>query len=455
MDAGGLVVGAQTRHVPAPLVSAGAVDTGPGRRRLLPSSSPRSLPSSPRRTPRMPSPRGGGSPLSGKASPAATAELPAPRSHPFGVEHAGRYKSLRLLGRGSFGTVTLVKDVRDGRLFALKRIRSTSDSSMKHTRDEIEIMQRIEHHPNVVHLVDVFMSAGAAEVCLLMTYCDSGDLAQLLSAKHRERGRVSEPQALSWAAQIAFALDHLRRHQLVHRDLKPENVMLSDHQTVARIADFGLAVHVADPDASLRAEVGTPLYTSPEIFGNEQYDYSTDMWSFGVVLYETLALEVPFRGDTNQQLAVALLEGTPADLPSCYSFAMHDLVASMLRRDPAQRPTPRQLLVAPIMRVHVDRFMGNYGPAHVDMRTRRAHIRSLKTQLQAAVAGRAGGDVSDAAAGGEAAEAVWAKLVVWEARADMHSAVHSRGSPCPTRTRCRPTPRRRPGRGHCAGRRRR
>ena len=368
-------------------------------RRLLQS------PRRPNKANRKPSPRGGDLPQTGGK---LAAEQHSPRSQPFDVEPAGRFKSLRLLGRGSFGTVTLVKDVRDRKLFALKRIRNTSDSKQKHTRDEIEVMQKLEHHPSIVHLVDVFMNSGKTEVCLLMTYCDSGDLAQMINGKNKDGGRVSEQQALSWAVQLAFALDHLRRHQLVHRDLKPENVMLSDHQAIARIADFGLAVHMSDPDAGLQAEVGTPLYTSPEIFGNERYSYSTDMWSFGVVLYETLALELPFRGDTNQELAAALLEGSPNDLPDCYSFGAHDLVQSMLRRDPAHRPTPQAVLTNPCIRAHVDRFMMHYHPAHVDMRTRRAHIRSLKTQLEAAGAEaerRAGGEGEEESGGGAGATA--------------------------------------------------
>ena len=197
-------------------------------------------------------------------------------------------------------------------------------------------------HPNICTLLDVGEDGSA--IFLVMEYVDGATLAQRL-----EDGPLPVPVALRTAVQIADALDHAHRHGVVHRDLKPGNIMLT--RDSVKLLDFGLAKlkerdEQVPTDATKSALtdadiiVGTVPYMAPEQIEGHEVDARTDIFSFGVVLYEMLCGRRPFAGDSRASLMAAIVAAEPPTLLSLQPRTpapLDRLILRCLAKDPDDR----------------------------------------------------------------------------------------------------------------------
>lgn len=238
------------------------------------------------------------------------AETVSYRSARGPVEYIGRYRIIRVIGRGGFGTVHLAHDGELDRLVAVKvphpeRIREPADLEAYHR--EARLHAAIDH-PHVVPIYDVGRSEAAPfyAVSKFVPGMNLGDRLRQVRPDHRT--------AASWVATIANALDHIHNQNLIHRDVKPRNVMIgSDGQPY--LMDFGLAkVRLASAAAGQIGVVGTPGYMSPEQARGDGalVDHRADIYSLGVVLYELLTGHRPFHGTPTEILhQTQSIEATP------------------------------------------------------------------------------------------------------------------------------------------------
>ena len=125
-------------------------------------------------------------------------------------------------------------------------------------------------------------------------YAEGGDLFELIKRCSKERAYL--PEALVWRylQQIAQGLKYLHDHQIVHRDVKGANILLSKDRAVAMVGDMN--VSKIAKSKFLFTQTGTPYYASPEVWKDEPYDFRSDIWSLGCLIYELCALVPPFRG---------------------------------------------------------------------------------------------------------------------------------------------------------------
>jgi eukaryotic-like serine/threonine-protein kinase len=253
----------------------------------------------------------------------------------------GPYEILSLIGSGGMGEVYRARDPRLDRAVAIKVLRSPHGASyaqLERFQREARSLARISH-PHICTLHDVGEHDGVA--FLVMELLEGETLAERL-----ERGTIPLGETLAIAVQIAAALDALHKKGIVHRDLKPANVMLTPGG--AKLLDFGLAkLREREYDSDLQPTksavltdqgslLGTLPYMAPEQIEGHEVDARTDIFSFGVGLYEMIAGRRPFTGETRGLIIAAIVGAEPPPLVSLQRATprtLQRLVARCLAKD--------------------------------------------------------------------------------------------------------------------------
>jgi len=235
----------------------------------------------------------------------------------------GRYKIISTLGTGGMGEVYLAHDTRLGRKIALKLLptHSTTDKDRLRRFEQEAHAASTLSHPNVCVIHEVGETEDDRHY-IAMEYVDGVTLRQHMTAT-----RLQLSEALDVAVQVASGLVAAHEVGVMHRDIKPENIMLRRDGYV-KVLDFGLAkltekdaTDVAPAGAQLKTDtgvvMGTSRYMSPEQARGLAVDARTDICSLGVVLYEMVTGEAPFKGETTSDVIVSILDREPQPLEHC------------------------------------------------------------------------------------------------------------------------------------------
>lgn len=258
-----------------------------------------------------------------------------------------QYKRLKELGTGAFGSAFLVQKRDDkGILHVAKSIRlpSLSQQEREAALREAECLKKVSH-PNVIAYIGCFLEE--KKLHIIMEYADRGDLGQKILRRREESRPISESTILRYFVQLAGALEHIHFLNILHRDVKPMNIFLVGREEQVKLGDFGIARVLDSQTQGAQTQIGTPHYLPPEVINNEKYSTSAELWSFGVVLYELMALHVPFHGATLPAVAMRICGASPAPLPTSFSRVLRETVLELLDKEPARRPTLRHLLRQP------------------------------------------------------------------------------------------------------------
>ena len=250
----------------------------------------------------------------------------------------------RKIGAGGMSEVYLAARERDGMPVVLKVLHASGKAASEHLSrfsQEYALLSRIEH-PNVIRIYDQGFSDDHAYIA--MEYFEQGDLrAEIESGMSRQR-------VLAIIAQVARALAAIHARGIIHRDLKPENIMRRPDGSVA-LADFGIAKSMLQADNMALTPsrhgdvVGTPYYLSPEQATGQAITPSSDLYSLGVMMFEMLAGERPFRAESlDLLLARHMMEPTPL-LPQAH-VALQPVVDRLMAKRPQDRYESAQALLA-------------------------------------------------------------------------------------------------------------
>jgi serine/threonine-protein kinase len=248
----------------------------------------------------------------------------------------GRYQVRSRIARGGMATVYLATDLRLERRVAVKVMHGhLADDSQYKARfiQEARSAARLAH-PNVVNVYDQGQDADTAY--LVMEYLPGITLRELLS-EHRI---LTTTQAMDILAAVLSGLAAAHRNGIVHRDLKPENILLADDGRI-KISDFGLARAAHANTATGNALLGTIAYLSPELVTRGIADTRSDIYALGIMLYEMLAGEQPFKGEQAFQIAQQHANDTvptPSSKNPRVPAELDELVLWATARDPDQRP---------------------------------------------------------------------------------------------------------------------
>ncbi|KAJ6799506.1 serine/threonine-protein kinase PEPKR2 [Iris pallida] len=242
------------------------------------------------------------------------------------------------IGRGKFGSVRLCRSKSTGEEFACKTLKKNGEESVHR---EMEIMQHLSGHPNVVALKAVFEDSDSFH--LVMELCGGGRLLDQMT----KEGRYSEQKAANLIKELASVIRYCHEMGVVHRDIKPENILLTASGKM-KLADFGLAVRVANGQR-LSGIAGSPAYVAPEVLSGH-YSEKVDVWGAGVLLHALLVGVLPFQGDSRDAVFEAIKNvqlNFHSGMWESISELGRDLLGRMLNRDVTRRMTANEILRHP------------------------------------------------------------------------------------------------------------
>lgn len=239
---------------------------------------------------------------------------------------------LKMIGKGSYGKVLLVKKNDTEEVFAMKMLKKdyiARRNQIEHTRTERSILEKV-NHPYIVKLRYAFQNP--KKLYFVLEYCPGGELFFHLS----RAGKFEEPRALFYAACVVLALEHLHRINVVYRDLKPENILI-DSQGYAKITDFGLSKENIMDNASARTFCGTPEYLAPEVLARQGHGKAVDWWSLGALIFEMLTGLPPFYNAKDRERMFQDIMQSEVRFPAYISANARSLLEQLFVKDPAAR----------------------------------------------------------------------------------------------------------------------
>ena len=248
----------------------------------------------------------------------------------------------KILGKGAFGRVQLVKRKVDGIIYAMKSIKMVqlSEKEKENSLNEIRILASLSHK-NIIGYKDAFYDEGTKTLNIVMEFADDGDISSKIKYNLKNNLHFRENIIWEYLIQILEGLNYLHEKKIIHRDLKSANIFLMKDNTV-KIGD--LNVSKINKQGMAYTQTGTPYYASPEIWLDQPYDYKSDIWSLGCILYELCELRPPFRGTSLKNLCINIQKGLYNPIPDYYSNELKTIINMMLQKDPNNRPTTGQLL---------------------------------------------------------------------------------------------------------------
>src|SRR5579859_7809126 len=252
------------------------------------------------------------------------------------IQTVGRYEITGELGRGAMGVVYKAMDPTIGRTVALKTMRLDV-----HGLDAQEMVRRFQNearaagvlnHPNIVTIYDAGEQDGIFYIA--MEFIEGTTLHELLA----EQRILPADQVIQYSRQICRGLDYAQSHGIVHRDIKPANIMITANGTV-KIMDFGIAKSGGSMTSTGQV-LGTPNYMSPEQVKGRPLDGRSDLFSFGVILYEMITGEKPFGGDNITTIIYKIVNEEPIpprELNAEIHHGLNRVILKALAKTPQDR----------------------------------------------------------------------------------------------------------------------
>lgn len=255
----------------------------------------------------------------------------------IGSKMINQYVHLGKIGAGSYGKVVLYRNIKDGKLYAVKVLNKPymlkvrvvrSETAMTDVLREVSLMKMLDH-PNIVNLIEVIDDPNTDKFYMVLEYVDGKMVC--------DKG-LGEATSRKYLRDIISGLMYLHAHNIIHGDIKPDNLLVTSTGNV-KIGDFSVSQIFEDDDDMLWRSPGTPVFTAPECCqGSAYHGRAADTWAVGVTLYCMITGCYPFLGDTLQETYDKIVND-PVEITDGMSPELADLLQRLLCKDPSERIT--------------------------------------------------------------------------------------------------------------------
>ena len=254
-----------------------------------------------------------------------------------------QYKKKRFLHKGNCSKTYLVEEINTKKEYVIKT-RNLKDSCKKDKEDsilEVKILKKFEH-PNIIHFEEAFTCKLPKYTLNIITeFADGGDLSQKIEKQIEHKLYFEEDLIINYFTQICLALNHVHSKNIILRDINDRNIFLTKNGII-KLGGFHFSKKLEK--FSFKKKVIGTHYLSPEIVKNEPYNYKTDIWSLGVMLYRMTTLKLPFDASNLQILVMRILKGKYNPIPNNYSKELAELISRLLKVNPEERPNVTEIL---------------------------------------------------------------------------------------------------------------
>ncbi|MDD3819297.1 MAG: protein kinase [Actinomycetota bacterium] len=290
---------------------------------------------------------------------------------------SNRYKIIKKIASGGMADVFLGEDLKLGRKVAIKILSSnySNDRSfVARFKSEAEILAKLDH-PNIVRVYDWGKHNSSYYIC--MEYIEGENLKEIIE----KRSPLPPEITANYAIQISNALLAAHKNNLIHRDIKPQNILVTPEGKV-KVTDFGIAKSLV-PDVTRTLNImGTAHYISPEQAKGEVLDHRTDIYSLGIVMYEMLTGDVPFRGGTSIDISLKHISEKPlkpSELVENIPPKLEKIVMHCLEKDPAARYSDLSELISDLQKYKTSRPLSFSGTSAKNRGKRRMFMKKIKS----------------------------------------------------------------------------
>jgi len=268
------------------------------------------------------------------------------------------FKKEKVLGKGSFGSVYLVRRKQDNKIYALKTVimEKLNKREQENSVNEVRILASV-NHPNVIGYKEAFWDDDGSSLNIVMEYADDGDLHSKIEKMKKAGGFFKEPIIWSYAIQMIEGLKALHDKKIMHRDLKSANIFLVKDKHQCKLGDMNVSKVIKEN--VLRTQTGTPYYASPEVWNDNPYSYKSDLWSIGCVIYELCALRPPFQGKDLDELYENVCKGEPERISKIYSDDLWKMILMLLQVDVNKRVDCNQFLNSDLIKKKIEEMKNN------------------------------------------------------------------------------------------------
>ena len=247
-----------------------------------------------------------------------------------------KYKVIKFLNNGSYGKIYIIEHRNTHEKYAMKTIKIDGISRYQKqnilTELKILLTNTCEY---MLKCYDLFICKH--RICIVTEYIDGGDLAQFI--KNNKTIKIEKIIEIFW--KICKGINSMHKNNILHRDIKPANILITKNGEI-KICDFGICKYIHNNCAD--TIIGTPYFMSPEQVNHKKYDFKSDVWSIGCVLYCLLYGKHPFRGNSMNELNNNIQVKNPFIGLSKTQVALNDILKAMLNKNKSLRPNLNTLL---------------------------------------------------------------------------------------------------------------